>query len=98
MEGSDRESDEQLIEELVRRIGRWKLVLPARILLEITKPFGFIAGQGLLLCQPLLGYFVEEPWIAGYADLLGNRGSLARLANRLEETQYCAANGDEGRG
>lgn len=98
MEGSNRASGDQLIEELVRQIGRWRLGLPALLLLEITMPFSFLLGQGLLLFQPFLGYFVEESQIGGYADLLADRRSLDRLVCRLEETRSWAATGGEGRG
>ncbi len=98
MEGSNRESGEQLIEKLVRQIGRWKLALPALLLLDIARPFSFLIGQGLLLSQPLLGYFVEEPRIADYADLLADRGNLDRLVSRLEESRSGATTGGEGKG
>jgi hypothetical protein len=98
MEGSSQEPYEDRIEALVRQIGRRKLALPALLLLEITRPFSFLVSQGLLLCQPLLGYFVEEPLVAGYADLLADRGHLDRLVTRLQESQYHTAPGGEGRG
>jgi len=79
MEEPGRESSEQLIEQLTRQIGRWKLTLPALLLLEVTRPFNFIASQGLLLCQPLLSYFVPEPRIADYAELLADRANVDRL-------------------
>lgn len=98
MEGSSREPYEHRIEALVRQIGRRRLALPALLLLEITRPFSFLLSQGLSLCQPLLGYLFEEPLIAGYAELLADRGNLDRLIARLEETQALAATTGEGRG
>jgi hypothetical protein len=98
MEGSSLQPDEQRIEALARQIGSRRLVLPALLLLEITRPFSFLVSQGLLLCQPLLGYFVKEPLVAGYAELLADRGNFDRLVARLEETQSHAASGGEGRG
>lgn len=98
MEGSNRESGEVLIEGLVRQIGHWKLALPALLLLEIARPFSFLVGQGLYLCQPLLGYWTEEPRIAGYADLVADRTNLDRLIARLAETRSGTADGGEGRG
>lgn len=98
MAGSSREPDEQRIEVLARQIGRRRLALPALLLLEIAKPFSFLLSQGLLLCQPLLGYLVEEPLVAGYAELLADRRNLDHLMTRLEETQSHAAHGGEGRG
>jgi hypothetical protein len=98
MEASGHESDGRWIEELVRQIRHRKLTLPTLLLLELARPFSFLLSQGLLLCEPLLGYFVEEPTIAGYADLLGDKGNLDRLVSRLEETRSRAASGVEGRG
>ncbi|MEJ2207650.1 MAG: hypothetical protein P8129_01265 [Anaerolineae bacterium] len=97
MEGSNRESGE-LIEGLVRQIGNWKLTLPALLLFEIARPFSFIVGQGLYLCQPLLGFWTEEPRVTGYADLFSDRKNLDRLIARLADTQSGTANGGEGRG
>jgi len=98
MEGSSQEPYEHRIEALVRQIGSRRLALPALLLLEVTRPFSFLLGQGLSLFQPLLGYFVEEPLVADYAELLADRGNLDRLIARLEETQALAANTGEGRG
>ena len=98
MEGSSGEPEAQRIEVLARQIGRRRLTLPALLLLEIARPFSFLLSQGLLLCQPLLGYLVEEPLVAGYVELLADRGSLDRLVTRLEEIQSHAANGGGGRG
>jgi hypothetical protein len=75
---------EQLIEDLSQRLARWKLELPAILFLEATKPFSFIAGQGLLLCQPLLSFFYEGPGVADYAGLLSDRANVERLVARLE--------------
>lgn len=98
MEGSSQEPQAQRIEALVRQIRRRRLALPALLLLEIARPFSFLLSQGLLLCQPFLGYLVEEPSVAGYAELLADRGNLDRLVTRLEEIQSHATSGGEGRG
>jgi hypothetical protein len=98
MEGSSQEPEAQRIEALIRQIGRRRLALPALLLLEIARPFSFLLSQGLLLCQPLLGYLVEEPVVAGYAELLADRDNLDQMVIRLEELQSHAANGGEGRG
>jgi hypothetical protein len=98
MEGSSREPDQQRIEALVRQIRRRRLALPALLLLEIARPFSFLLSQGLLLLQPLLGYLLEEPLIADYAELLADRGNMDRLVTRLEETHSHTANGGGGRG
>jgi len=75
---------EKMIEHLARQIGRWRLESPAILFLEVTKPLSFIASQGLLLCEPLLGFFYKEPRISEYADLLADRSSVERLISCLE--------------
>lgn len=84
MDKPGEEHNEQLVERLVQRIDRWRLVLPALAILEAARPFSFIASQGLLLCQPLLSFVYDESQIAGYADLFADRSNLERLISRLE--------------
>jgi hypothetical protein len=92
------EQSEQLIEHLVRKIGRWKLTLPALLVLEVSRPLSFIASQGLLLCQPLLTFFCQEPGVADYADLLAERANVDRLIARLERDRPIRGKHGEERG
>lgn len=84
MRESDQEPDQQLIEQIVGKISQWGLIAPAILLLEIAKPFGFLASQGLYLCEPLLGFLSSETRLAPYADLLAEPRSLDALIVRLE--------------
>jgi hypothetical protein len=76
----------QLIDRLAERITRRGLAMPAVLLLDLFKPFSFIASQGLLLCQPLSGWMNMEQQVADYASLLADRSSLDYLVARLEQS------------
>lgn len=76
---------EELLDRLTQLIERRGLTLPALLFLQATRPLGFIASQGLLLCQPLLSFFYESPRIAETADLLADRTNIDRLVARLED-------------
>ncbi|MGQ9599229.1 MAG: hypothetical protein ACUVWZ_07405 [Anaerolineae bacterium] len=84
MRESNQQPDQQLIEQIVGKISQWNLIAPAILLLEIAKPFGFLASQGLYLCEPLLGFFSSEARLAHYADLLAETKSVEALIARLE--------------
>lgn len=73
----------EISEQLLQWICHRGLELPARIVLEVARPFSFIASQGLLLCQPVLSYFAQDAQIAAYADLLCDRDNLDRLIAQL---------------
>jgi hypothetical protein len=90
------EQSEQLIEQLARRISRWRLTLPSLVFLEVAKPFSFIASQGLLLCQPFLSFLVQEALVADYADLLADRANIDQLMAHLEEMATRGENGKRG--
>ena len=77
-------ADQQFVEQVAQRIDLWGMTLPAIVFLEATKPISFIASQGLLLCQPLLGFFSRERAVGGYADLLADRARVEVLIARLE--------------
>lgn len=89
---------EQLIEHLAQRIAAWRLELPAVLFLEVVKPFSFIASQGLLLCEPLLSFFYEEPPVAGLADLLADRANVQGLITCLEGKRTGPSHPSRGEG
>jgi hypothetical protein len=98
MGGPGQVVSENVIEHLARQIGRWRLESAAILCLEVTKPLSFIASQGLLLCEPLLGFFYKEPQISEYADLLADRSSVERLLSCLERDMLVRGNHGEEKG
>jgi hypothetical protein len=92
---SGQEQSEQLIEQLTQRAIRWQLTVPALLFLRVTRPLSFIASQGLLLCEPLLGAFDRESAVGGYADLLADRDKLDRLMSHLEMGRLRDSNSKE---
>jgi hypothetical protein len=97
MADSEHVRNEQLIEHLTEQISRWRLTVPAILILQVTRPLSFIASQGLLLCQPLLSFVYDAPRVADYAELLADRASMERLVMRLEEAEQAQGSGDKGR-
>ena len=97
MADSEHVRSEQLIEHLTEQISRWRLTVPAILILQVTRPLSFIASQGLLLCQPLLSFVYDAPRVADYAELLADRASMERLVMRLEEAEQAQGSGDKGR-
>jgi len=80
----DQERNEQLVEQIARQISRWRMAVPSLLLLEIARPFSFIAGQSLLLCQPLMGIFDKGAETDRYVGFLSDRTNIDRLIQRLE--------------
>jgi hypothetical protein len=73
-----------LVEQWAQWIARRGWTVPAVLLLEIARPFSFIASQGLLLCQPLAGLLNVDRPVAQASDLLANRSNLDHLLACLE--------------
>lgn len=92
------EQSEQLIRDLSQQINRWRLATPALVLLQTARPLSFVASQGLLLCEPLLGFFYETAKIEGYAELLADRASLDHLVTVIEEESHLRDNGGKEKG
>lgn len=76
---------DQFIKALADRITHRGLVGPAIFLLELAKPFSFVAGQGLLLLQPLVALLGDDQALADLADLLDDRANIERLLAHLEQ-------------
>lgn len=97
MADSGQVQSEQLIERLAKQISRRRLTVPAILLLQVTRPLSFIASQGLLLCQPLLGFVYDASRVADYAELLADRASIDRLVAQLEAEERARGSGGRGR-
>jgi hypothetical protein len=93
---SSQQPNAQLIERIAGQIRRWKLTAPAIVFLEATKPFSFIASQGLLLGEPLLGFLDPGSRVSDYASLLAERSNVEHLIARLERDRLTHGNGEEG--
>jgi len=78
---------EALIERLAQGITRLGLETPVLLLLESHRPVTFLAGQALLVAQPLLSTFVDPQLIRDYAELLAQPEAVERLAQRLESAR-----------
>ena len=97
MADSDQVQSEQLIEQLTEQISRWRLTMPAILLLQVTRPLSLIASQGLLLCQPFLSFVYDAPRVADYAEMLADRANIDRLVARLEAEEEARGAGGKGR-
>jgi hypothetical protein len=95
MANTELDAREQLVDQLVERVRRRGLTLPALMLLDLVQPFAFLAGQGLLLCQPLLGYLIDGPRVGAYADLLSDRDGMEQLVARLDREARVLKQGSE---
>ncbi|HEY85247.1 MAG TPA: hypothetical protein G4N96_09080 [Chloroflexi bacterium] len=73
----------EFIDGWAKKIKALKLATPAILLLEIHKPLGFIAGQFLLLGQPLFDSFLPANFSANTINLLSHRGNIDALLGQL---------------
>jgi hypothetical protein len=67
--------------EAIRRRG---MTAPAILFLEANRPFSFIAGQALLVAEPLLGLLVGYEHVRDWGLVLEDRQSLELLIQYLE--------------
>ena len=95
MTASHLPTTDEWIDELALQIGRRRLEAPAIALLEVARPFSFVASQGLLLVQPLLGFLLGESRVRGYAGLVADRANIDRLISVLVGAGTGTADGDK---
>ena len=75
----------KFIKEWADRIKQMRLTMLAILLLEAHKPLSFVAGQFIILGQPMLNLFVPPPFPANVVSLFSNRAYLERLIKELEQ-------------
>lgn len=79
--GEDRR--EALIERVALRLEAAGMSAPAIAFLESNRPLAFVGSQMLLVAQPFLSPFLSS--LDGWIEILEDRGSVERLARRLEQ-------------
>ena len=77
----------EFIDDWAKKIKALKLATPAILLLEMHKPLGFIAGQFLLLGQPLFDSFLPANFSANAISLLAHRSNINALLEQLTNEQ-----------
>lgn len=65
-------------------LDRYRLRLPALIMLESGRPFTFLGGQLLWVTQPAFSLFGKSTMIAQLARLLEEPQAVAQLIQQLE--------------
>lgn len=75
---------EQWLDQWAERIHRSGLAVVALPLLEIGRGLGFLAGQALLMAQPVLAGLVDEASINRCVTLLEEPVTLGGLIERVE--------------
>lgn len=73
-----------LIVEIARRLKSRHLAMPAVLLLEAHKPFGFMASQAMLLLEPLVEWFWGPTSWRDCAAILEDPQGVEQLLEELE--------------
>ncbi|MGC8666846.1 MAG: hypothetical protein ACP5VE_01850 [Chthonomonadales bacterium] len=74
-----------LIERIATGIVRRGMEVPAVLFLEMHKPLGFIASQGLVVTAPLIAPILGFDNVQMAGKLMEDRGNIERLIRRIEE-------------
>ncbi len=73
-----------LLEKLAKRIGQYRMALPAIIFLESIKPLSFVASQAMVFFKPFISAFFNTREYDLLAAMLEDRNTLDILLSRIE--------------
>lgn len=76
---------ERILDAAAEAVVRRGLQTPALFALEMHRPFGFVASQGLIVLGPLLGPLVGIERLQNAARLLREPGAFDAIITRIEE-------------
>lgn len=74
------------LEAIAARIRRYRLEIPAILILEATRPLAGLVGMATFVVSPLFGAFLGLNRVERYSALLTDRGAYDELIARLEES------------
>ena len=87
-----------IVDDLLQRIVRRRMTVPAMMLLEGWRPMGRISGQMMHALTPFTGVVLDEHAWTGLARWLECRGSIPWMIERLESLDVQATGGKDASG
>ena len=78
------EKELALLEKLAKRIGQYRMALPAIIFLESIKPLSFVASQAMVFFKPFISAFFNTKEYDLLASMLEDRNTVDILLGRIE--------------
>lgn len=77
--------EREMVDRICREVVRRRLVTPALMLLEMSRPLNFIGSQLMRFFQPFVAAVLPVGGYGRFAAFLERRGSIETLCRRLEE-------------
>ncbi len=77
----------ELVDKLVREVIRRRLVAPALVTLEMSRPLNFLSSQTLHFFNPMITAVTNSITSTHLADMLEHRGSIEYLIQELENAE-----------
>ena len=79
------EKTEETINRICREVVRRQMVVPALMLLEMSRPLNYLGSQALHFFQPFASVLVDSSAWGRFAAFLEQRGSVEFMIQRLED-------------
>jgi hypothetical protein len=81
------EAQAKVIDAVCRQIVRRRLVTPATLMLEMSRPLNYVSAQAMHFFQPILAVVTDTDGYDQFAAFLERRGSIEHFIRRLEELE-----------
>lgn len=89
---------QELVDKLVQEVIRRRLVAPALVTLEMSRPLNFLSSQALHFFNPMITAVTNSKTSTHLAEMLEHRGSIEYLIQEIEraEREQTTANSTTG--
>ena len=81
------EEDLQLLDQLAKKIIKWRLGLPAILFLEMYKPLSFLGSQFMIVMGPVMHLFFSKVQYDRLAQILDHRDNVEHLLCLVESME-----------
>ncbi len=79
------EETEEFVNDVAKAVVKRRLETPAVLFLEMHKPLGYIASQGLIVVMPFLAPIVGHDRLSKFSRFLAARDNIERMIQRIED-------------
>jgi hypothetical protein len=73
-----------VVERICREVVRRRMVTPALLMLEMSRPLNYVSAQFLHFLQPIVTFSTNAGEYKEFTEFLEHRGSIEYISRRLE--------------
>ena len=84
---SEKQTDQQVLDQVAKKIVRFRMSVPAVLFLEMSKPMSVLGSSALVFFGPFITLFADSTKFYRFTELIEDRGNIEELIQTIERLE-----------